>query len=271
MAEKAIFIDTSLCMGCRGCQVACKQWWQQGVTETTQTGSYQNPPDLDWQTWSLLRFSETEIDGKFHWLFAKDQCRHCADPSPCALGCKNGAITKNAFGAVVIDQTKCIGEDCELECAQYCPYDIPKPQIGPDGEIYCRVFKCRMCTDRLEAGKAPACAATCPSGGLHFGDKAEMVALAEARIAAVQGDYPDAEIYPSTEGNAFWLILAGNDEYMLANYKEHPELERRDTPAPMLAANELIRSPAVLAGGTFIGAMETLRHRKNKLAEPDGD
>jgi formate dehydrogenase iron-sulfur subunit len=269
MAEKAMFIDTSLCMGCRGCQIACKQWWQQGVTETTQTGTYQNPPDLDWQTWSLLRFSETEIDGKFHWLFAKDQCRHCADPMPCALGCPNDAISKNEHGAVLIDQEKC-GE-CELQCAQYCPYDVPKPEIGAEGETFCRVFKCRMCTDRLEAGKTPACAKTCSTGAIHFGDKADMVALAESRLTAVQGDYPMAEIYPGTEGNAFWLILAGNDEYMLSSYKEHPGLERRDTPAPMLAATELIRNPAVIAGGTFFGAMETLRYRKNKLAEVDED
>jgi len=269
MAEKAMFIDTSVCMGCRACQIACKQWWQQGVTPTTQTGTYQNPPDLNWQTWSLLRFSETEIDGKFHFLFAKDQCRHCADPMPCALGCPNDAITKNEFGAVLIDQEKC--GDCELQCAQYCPYDIPKPELGPEGETYCRVFKCRLCNDRVADGKKPACASTCPTGAIHFGDKTEMVALAEARLAAVEGDYPMAEIYPGTEGNAMWLILSGNDEYSLANYKEHPELKGRNVPQPMLAAGELLRNPAVIAGGTFIGAMETLRHRKNELSEDDED
>lgn len=268
MAEKAMFIDTSVCMGCRGCQIACKQWWQQGVTPTEQTGTYQNPPDLNWQTWSLLRFSETEIDGRFHFLFAKDQCRHCADPMPCALGCPNGAITKNEHGAVLIDQEKC--GDCELQCAQYCPYDIPKPEIGPDGETYCRVFKCRFCFDRVADGKKPACATTCPTNAIHFGDKTEMVALAEARLAAVAGDYPMAEIYPGTEGNAMWLILSGNDEYSLANYKEHPELKGRQ-PQPMLAAGELLRNPAIIAGGTFIGAMETLRHRKNQLSETDED
>ena len=79
------------------------------------------------------------------------------------------------------------------------------------------------------------------------------------------------EIYPGTDGNAMWLILSGNDDYMLASYKEHPELQRLDTQAPMLASGDLLRNPAVIAGGTFIGAMESLRYRKNKLAEADED
>jgi formate dehydrogenase iron-sulfur subunit len=267
MSEKAILIDTSLCMGCRGCQIACKQWWQQGVTETTQTGSYQNPPDLNWQTWSLLRFSEDEIDGKLHFLFAKDQCRHCADPSPCSLGCDLGAITKNEYGGVVVDQSKCTGE-CAVECADYCPYDALKTEIGPEGEAYCRVFKCRLCEDRLESGNKPACAKTCPTGAISFGDKAAVVAQAEARLAEVQGDYPGAVIYPGTDGNAMWVLLASNEDYQLASKQDHPDLQIGPE-RQLLAANKMLQSPVVIAGGTFVGAMEALRRRKNKLAESE--
>jgi formate dehydrogenase iron-sulfur subunit len=266
MAEKAMLIDTSLCMGCRGCQIACKQWWQQGVVETTQTGSYQNPPDLNWQTWSLLRFSETEIDGKLHFMFAKDQCRHCADPSPCSMGCEAGAISKNEHGGVVVDQSKCVG-DCEMECAQYCPYDVLKPEISAEGESYCRVFKCKMCVDRLDAGKKPACAATCPTGAISFGDKTDVVTQAEARLAEVQANYPDAEIYPDTDGNAMWLLMASNVDYQLASRQDHPDLKTDEAQRPLLAAGDLLRSPILAAGCTFVGAMEALRYRKNKLAD----
>ena len=209
MAEKAILIDTSLCMGCRGCQVACKQWWQQGVEETTCTGSYQNPPDASYITWSLLRFAEAEVDGKVKWYFAKDQCRHCAD-APCAMACPHGdkVVSKNEYGGVVFDQSQC--GDCDTECVKYCPYSIPKAE----GD-FCRASKCRMCDDRVAAGGVPACAKTCPTGALSFGNKDDIVAQAEARVAALGGD---ANIYPNTDGNAMWVLLAANTDYELASH-----------------------------------------------------
>ena len=268
MSEKALLIDTSLCMGCRACQVACKQWWQHEAEETVQSGTFQNPPELSWKTWSLVRFNEGEADGKMYWYFVKDQCRHCKDPAPCSLGCPNGAISKNEYGGVVIDQTKC--GNCDLECVKYCSYDVPKPEMGPDGEEYCRVFKCRLCYDRIEDGKTPACATTCPTGAISFGDKADVVALAEARVKELGGE---ANIYPNTDGNSMWILLAGNAVYNLAEYREFDPGKGIDKVKPKrrLAAGKLA-SPvgaAAVVGGSLLGAVEALRRRKVKIAKED--
>jgi len=269
MAEKALLIDTSLCMGCRGCQVACKQWWQQEAEVTTQTGTYQNPPDLTWKSWSVVRFQETELNGKFAWLFAKDQCRHCADPMPCKLGCPNDAISKNEFGGVVIDQSKC--GDCDVGCADYCPYEVPKKELAEDGTEYCRVFKCRMCADRLEAGKSPACAKTCPTGAISFGDKADMVALAESRVTDLKaGGYADANIYPNTDGNSFWVLLTGNDSYELTQFEDKVPADKK--PQPTMLAGKSVLSPigaAALVGGVALGALKALSDRKDMLASEE--
>ena len=216
MAQKALLIDTSLCMGCRGCQVACKQWWGQGIDATTQTGTYQNPPDLNWKTWSLLRFTELEDADGLRWNFVKDQCRHC-DPAPCAMMCPKGAITRDdATGAVLIDQTLC--GDCALECITACPFDVPKPELNEAGEELCRVFKCRLCHDRIAGGKAPACATTCPTGAISFGDKDEIAALAQARVDALTaGGVANAQIYPDAPGNVFWVLQEGKEAYSMAS------------------------------------------------------
>ena len=106
MAGKGFFIDTSKCTACRGCQVACKQWNKNPGTKTLQRGSYQNPEDLSFFTFKLVRFSEAEVGGKPMWYFFADQCRHCLEP-PCmytaqSLGSK--AITRDGgTGAVVYD------------------------------------------------------------------------------------------------------------------------------------------------------------------------
>ena len=95
---KSIFIDTTRCTACRGCQVACKQWHGHEAVPTKQTGTHQNPPDLTPQNNKLVRFSEHKIDGHIHWLFFPDQCRHCLQPA-----CK---ATSDMYvdGAIVIDE-----------------------------------------------------------------------------------------------------------------------------------------------------------------------
>jgi len=264
--------------------VACKQWWQHGTEPTTQTGTYQNPPDLTWQNWSVVRFTEGTLNGAFAWFFAKDQCRHCPDPMPCKVGCPNGCITKNEFGAVLIDQSKC--GNCEVQCAQYCPYGgIPKREVGPDGVQYCRVFKCRMCEDRIAAGKSTACASTCPAGAIHFGDKTEMVAVAEARLLELKNlGWGDAIIYPGTAGNAMWLLLKSRENYQLAEYREHVpgRSPANEEPRKMLAKTDSREMPprkgripisgsAVLVGTLALGALKALADRKAAVASLDED
>jgi len=183
---------------------------------------------------------------------------------PCKMGCPNEAISKNEYGGVVVDQSKC--GDCDMGCVQYCPYEIPKPEVSADGVDYCRVFKCRLCPDRIEAGKSPACAATCPTGAIGYGDKDAMVTAAEARVEALKaGGYADAAIYPGTDGNAMWILLAGNDAYELADYKERvtPETQTEE-PRPMLASRGI--GAAALVGALAVGALKALGDRKEMVA-----
>ena len=167
MAEQvAMLIDTSRCMGCRGCQVACKQWNQLPAEETKFTGSYQNPPNLTAHTWTLINFVEPEdFDQNPRWLFRKEQCFHCTDAS-CAQVCPTGAITqltlkekaKTQIARAKVRRDACIawedGAVC-MVCDEYCPYsaidveyrpsdiyrDVPLPVISPQrcrGCGYCR-------------------------------------------------------------------------------------------------------------------------------------
>lgn len=218
MAEKAILIDTSLCTGCRSCQVACKQWWQLPAEETWdtekypvgETHSYQNPPDLSHITWSLVRFNEERKNGDMVWRFSKDQCRHCAEP-PCQFACPvPGVIVKDESGGVYYNVEKC--GNCNKECLAYCPFDVPKF----DGDIR-RAFKCRFCIDRVQKGRSPLCVKACPPGALQFGDKADMLSLAKSRVAALKAEGKlGANLYPGEEYNVLWVLLEDHSKCNLA-------------------------------------------------------
>lgn len=218
MAEKAILIDTSLCTGCRGCQVACKQWWQLPAEETWdtekypvgETYSYQNPPELSHVTWTLVRFNEEMKGGQVAWRFSKDGCRHCAEP-PCQFGCPvPGVIVKDESGGVYYNVENC--GDCNKECLAYCPFDVPKF----DGDIR-RAFKCRFCIDRVHNGETPICVKTCMTGALQFGDKTDILSQAKSRVAAlIEDGYPNANLYPGENFNVLWVLLEDHSKYSLA-------------------------------------------------------
>lgn len=190
MAKKEFvkLIDTSRCTACRGCQVACKQWNELPGLRTKNFGSYQNPPNLQWNTWTLMRFQEHEDKaGRFSWLFRKDGCMHCEDAG-CMMVCPvPGCITKTPEGAVVLDSAKCIG--CKY-CYHACPFSIP--QFDPVTE---KMYKCHLCHDRLAEGQIPACAKSCPTGAITFGEKDKMIAAAYARAKELGGT---ASVYGDT-------------------------------------------------------------------------
>ncbi|HNY66222.1 MAG TPA: 4Fe-4S dicluster domain-containing protein [Deltaproteobacteria bacterium] len=179
MAEYIKLIDVTKCTGCRGCQVACKQWNNLPAEQTMFTGSLQNPKDLSYNTWCLIRFDEVERDGKLNWLMRHDACMHCETPA-CAKACPSpGALKKLENGAVVHDKNFCIG--CRA-CIIACPFDIPRN--NPDLE---KMAKCGLCHDRIDDGKKPACVTTCPTGALTFGTKEEMLKAAEKRAEKIKG------------------------------------------------------------------------------------
>ena len=203
--SKAFFVDTSRCTACRGCQVACKEWHGLPAVKTKQRGSHQNPPDLNPFNYKLVRFSEHRINGKVEWYFFPDQCRHC-DVPPCkdiADSYVTGAVIKDEdTGAVIFtDQTKRLAADECLEMTEACPYNIPRRNTGTG-----MMTKCDMCIDRQQAGLIPMCVKTCPTGTMNFGEREEMVALAEKALERVKKDYPNAQVIDAEEVNVIYLV-----------------------------------------------------------------
>ncbi len=183
------FIDTTTCIGCKACEVACQEWNDLQLVSTKQTGTYQTMPTLDANFWNLIKFREQERDGVLSWLMRKDQCMHCADPGCLAACPSDGAIVQYTNGIVDFQQANCIG--CGY-CITGCPFNIPK--FNPETK---RVYKCTLCADRVGEGLEPACIKSCPTGCLHFGSKDDMKFLAEKRATQLRDHYnfPKAGVY----------------------------------------------------------------------------
>lgn len=210
MSEKSVLIDLSKCIGCRGCQVACKQWNQLPGEKTKNVGSYQNPQDLSATTWTLVRFKETGSNGEAKWTFFKDQCRHCIDP-PCKAAADDYApnsVTIEKSGAVVYSpDTKKFGEE-DLE--ELCPFSIPR-KCEKSGSW----FKCTFCDDRIVNGLEPACVKACPTGALTFGDRKKILEIGEKRLTAVKKDHPNATLLDADDVRWIYLLHEPEDYFQL--------------------------------------------------------
>jgi formate dehydrogenase iron-sulfur subunit len=212
MADKSFFIDTTKCTACRGCQIACKQWNRNPGTKTIQRGNHQNPPDLSFFTFKLVRFNEIEVPGgEPKWYFFPDQCRHCIEP-PCkdtaeSLGCK--AITKDeATGAVVFNSKVKVKATDFKTIRESCPYDIPRydERMGV-------MAKCTMCFDRIKEGMLPACAKTCPTGAMNFGDRNTILEMANKRLGEVKAVYKDAMLANPDDIRTIYLLIDDPKKY----------------------------------------------------------
>ncbi len=195
----AFFIDTTLCTGCRGCQVACKQWHDLPAEETRNRGTYQNPADLSFTTYKLVRMSEEIIDKRLKWLFFPEQCRHCID-APCleAADDESAIYKDDATGAILYTAvTAELDADSIIES---CPYNVPRK--AADGTL----AKCDMCNDRIHNGEAPACVKTCPTGAMQFGQRDKMVAMAKSRLGKIRSKYPKAILADPDEVNVIYLV-----------------------------------------------------------------
>ena len=199
MPGKSFFIDTSLCTACKGCQVACKQWHDLPAEKTVNRGTYQNPADLSFVTYKLVRFNETVVDGKLKWLFFPDQCRHCLEP-PCEMTAEDpGAIFRDpATGAVLFTADS---KDIDTqEVIESCPYNVPR--AARDGTL----AKCDMCNDRVRNGLLPACVNTCPTGAMNFGDREEILVMARKRLATVKKNNPKAKLLDADDVRVIYLV-----------------------------------------------------------------
>ncbi|MGH9612817.1 MAG: 4Fe-4S dicluster domain-containing protein [Bryobacteraceae bacterium] len=222
MSAKGFFTDTTICIGCKACEVACKQWNQLPDDGFHFTGmSYDNTAQLGASTWRHVAFIErpvalsTQDAGAFSWLFSSDVCKHCARAG-CLESCPTGAIVRTEFDSVYVQPDICNG--CGY-CVVNCPFGVIDRRED-DG----RAWKCTLCYDRLKDDMTPACAKACPTASIHFGDVQDLREMAQARVEELHGQgMKEAYLYgeskdsqPGTEGlNAFFLLVDQPEVYNL--------------------------------------------------------
>jgi formate dehydrogenase iron-sulfur subunit len=220
--RRGFFTDTTLCIGCKACEVACKQWNQLPDDGFVFTGmSYDNTVALGASTWRHVAFIErpvalsTQDAGAFSWLFSSDVCKHCARAG-CLEACPTGAIIRTEFDSVYVQPDICNG--CGY-CVINCPFGVI--DRSPDDG---RAWKCTLCYDRMKSDMEPACAKACPTDSIQFGDLDELLHTARRRVAKLhENGMQEAYLYgadaagqPGTEGlNAFFLLVDKPEVYNL--------------------------------------------------------
>jgi formate dehydrogenase iron-sulfur subunit len=207
----AKLIDTTKCIGCKACQVACMEWNDLRDEIGTNIGQYQNPHDLSASTWTLMRFAEVENPkGDLEWLIRKDGCMHCSDPG-CLKACPSpGAIVQYVNGIVDFHEENCIG--CGY-CVTGCPFDVPR--ISKKDH---KAYKCTLCSDRVAVGLEPACIKSCPTGALVFGTKEDMQQHAAERVEDLKSrGFEHAGLYdpPGVQGTHVMYVLHHADQPQL--------------------------------------------------------
>ncbi len=218
----AMFTDTSLCIGCRACQVACKQWNELGMEPPEWTGTYQNHAHFTDQTFRLVRFiEEPQPNGDLAWLLMSDVCKHCADAG-CLNACPTGAIERTQYGTVNINADVCNG--CRY-CVSACPFGVVS-----FNERTGTAKKCTFCNDRIHNGLGPACAKACPTESIQFGFRDDLVTKAQKRVETLKGmGFKEAQLYGADSGgflgglNAFFLLLAKPSKYGLPDNPRAPQ------------------------------------------------
>jgi formate dehydrogenase iron-sulfur subunit len=224
MGAKGFFTDTTVCIGCKACEVACKEWNQLPDDGLVFSGmSYDNTVQLGASTWRHVSFIERPVPlggqetgvGNFSWLMMSDVCKHC-QRAGCLEACPTGAIVRTEFDTVFVQPDVCNG--CGY-CITGCPFGVIDRRED-DG----RAWKCTLCYDRLSDGMTPACAQACPTDSIQFGDidelkqkAAERVDQLHARGTAEAYLYGvDEENQPGTGGlNAFFLLVDEPEVYNL--------------------------------------------------------
>jgi len=201
--EVAKLIDVTRCIGCKACQAACMEWNDLRGEVGHFEGTYDNPLDLDPNTWTLMRFTEWDNDqGNLEWLIRKDGCMHCEDPG-CLKACPApGAIVQYANGIVDFISENCIG--CGY-CIKGCPFNIPRVS-----KVDHKSYKCTLCSDRVTVGKEPACVKACPTGAIMFGSKTDMTNWAGERIVDLKSrGFENAGLYdpPGVGGTHVMYVL----------------------------------------------------------------
>jgi formate dehydrogenase iron-sulfur subunit len=290
---KGFFTDTTLCIGCKACEVACKEWNQLPADNFSLSGmSYDNTVQLSATTWRHVTFVE-QLDGRarrdgraasgsldgagaiaqriqqeprlldladgggllgdHRWLMMSDVCKHCTNAG-CLQACPTGALIRNEFGDVYVQPDICNG--CGY-CVSACPFGVIAVQ-EEDG----RAWKCTLCYDRQKEGMTPACAKACPTQSILFGELDELRARAKERVGMLhERGITDAYLYGAEDEqssvgplNAFFLLV---DQPQVYNLPEKPVLPQSKVVPEYLATAAM----AVVVGAatvlTFLAGRRT--------------
>jgi formate dehydrogenase iron-sulfur subunit len=253
------FTDTSVCIGCKACEVACKEWNLVPESPLRLTGaSFDNTMELGANNWRHVAFVEqpgAAPDGgqapagdAMRWLMSSDVCKHCSSAA-CLEVCPTGALFRTEFGTVVVQEDICNG--CGY-CVPACPFGV----IGrreDDG----RAFKCTLCYDRLKDGMEPACAKACPTDSIQFGPVEELRERAAARVRRLHDlEVEEARLYLADPDDgiggagAFFLLLDDPEVYGLP---PDPVSTTRDLPSLWRSAGFAAAALAAGIAAAFLG------------------
>jgi len=267
------FTDTSICIGCKACEVACKEWNLVPEDGLVWTGeSYDNTSTLGANSWRHVAFVEQNeplhapVEGEepvdaLRWLMSSDVCKHCTHAA-CLDVCPTGSLFRTEYGTVVVQEDICNG--CGY-CVPACPFGvldkrhIPRHSGDPPAEILGlqlgkkedgRVWKCTLCYDRLKGGHEPACAKACPTDSIQFGPLDELRERAGRRLEKLQGEnWNGACLYGNDPADgvggfgAFFLLLDEPEVYGLP-----PDPVVTTAQLPQMWRTAAIATGAVVAG-----------------------
>ncbi len=289
--RKGFFTDTSICIGCKACEVACKEWNDVPADHFDMTAtSYDNSHSLNANQWRHVAFIEQpkplgnqdsglreQVDlpmptmpatgaaeqlgngaderPDFRWLMSSDVCKHCTHAA-CLDVCPTGSLFRSEFGTVVVQDDICNG--CGY-CVPACPYGVIERRAGPEGSKNVGIAqKCTLCYDRLDAGQAPACAQACPTQSIQYGDVEELRERANERVARLQeAGIMDARLYGNDPedgvggAGAFFLLL---DEPEVYGFPPDPVVTTRDLPHMFRRATGAATVMLAAAAVSFLGS-----------------
>ncbi len=192
-----ILVDTTRCIGCRQCEIACAEAHDLPIPDVKHDGGLEHHREPSTTQWKVVNKFETDKGT----VFVKKQCMHCGQPA-CAAACPTNAMDKTHEGPVIWHGDRCMG--CRY-CMVACPFEIPKFEYSSPNP---RIQKCIMCYDRLQDGKLPACVEACPADALQFGTKRELMEIARTRIYQNPEKYVH-HIYGQYEvGGTGWIYLS---------------------------------------------------------------
>jgi formate dehydrogenase iron-sulfur subunit len=262
-ATVGFFTDPTVCIGCKACEVACKEWNDVPEDGFTWSGnSYDNTGHLGASTWRHVLFLEqdrqkgnqvvgchslgnSDRDDPFRWVFLSDVCKHCEEAG-CLEACPTGSIVRTEVGSVLVQDDVCNG--CGY-CVVNCPFGVidrrPKPLPKHGG-----AFKCTFCYDRQKSGLTPACAKVCPTESIVFGRLDDLRTRASERVQYLRDNgYNDAQLYDPRQTSvggihAFFLLLGQPEPYGLPPKPEIPTI--------------YLKASWVAAAATALGAIVTV-------------